>query len=245
MATGTLYLIPNTLGETPAQDVLSMEVLRIAAGLDYLVAENAKSARAFLKNVGQAVPLRLPIQQIEIRELHIETPTSALPALLGPLLEGRDCGLVSEAGCPAIADPGANLVRLAHEHGVTVRPLVGPSSILLALMGSGLNGQSFAFVGYLPTDPTARARRIGQIELQSRKENQTQLFIETPYRNEILLAALLQSCAPQTRLCVAVDLTLPGESIQTRTIRTWRATNDALPKLQKRQVVFALLAAAG
>jgi len=236
---GVLHLIPNTLGEMPAQQVLTPGVLSLVARLDYFIGENAKTTRAFLKNVGQTCPLQRPIQEIEIRELHVNTPENALPDLLAPLLQGRDAGLVSEAGCPAIADPGANLVRLAHQHDIIVHPLVGPSSLLLALMASGLNGQSFAFQGYLPTDAAARAKRIGELEGRSRQERQTQIFIETPYRNHALFEALLRHCAPETRICVACDLTLPAQFVQTRSARHWRGT---LPDIQKRPTVFLLLA---
>ena len=164
---GTLYLLPNTLGARDAADplpaVIPAEVQRQTAALDYLIAENAKTARAYLKKLSESTPLRHAIQQIEIRELNVNTPEEALSALLDPLAGGRDGGLLSEAGVPAVADPGANLVRLAHQRGIQVRPLVGPSSILLALMASGLNGQSFAFHGYLPIDAAARAARLKQL----------------------------------------------------------------------------------
>ena len=243
MSSGVLHLIPTTLGEdAPVSAVLTPELLALTAGLDYFIAENARSARAFLKKVGEVCPLHKPIRDIEIRELHVDTPATALPGLLAPLLAGRDAGLVSEAGCPAIADPGANLVRLAHEHGVMVRPHTGPSSLLLAVMASGLNGQSFAFNGYLPTDPVARARRISDLEQRSRAERQTQLFIETPYRNEALFEALLKSCAPDTRLCLAIDMSLPGEQVSTRAIGQWRKlAASALPVLRKRPAVFLIL----
>ncbi len=165
---GTLYPIPNTLGKRdefdPLPDVIPAGVQAIAARLDYLVAENAKTARAFLKKLGETSALARPIQQIEIRELNVNTRAEALAALLDPIAGGRDGGLLSEAGVPAVADPGANLVRLAHARGVTVRPLVGPSSILLAVMGSGLNGQSFAFNGYLPVDADERARKLRELK---------------------------------------------------------------------------------
>ena len=181
---GTLFLIPNTLGKRdesdPVMDVIPVGVQQIAARLDYLVAENAKTARAFLKKLGETTPLANAIQQVEIRELNVNTKPEALAALLDPLASGRDAGLLSEAGVPAVADPGADLVRLAHARGITVRPLVGPSSILLAVMGSGLNGQSFAFNGYLPVDTDERARKLRDLEQRSRKSHQTQVWIETP-----------------------------------------------------------------
>ncbi|RLK44642.1 SAM-dependent methyltransferase [Cupriavidus plantarum] len=240
---GILYLLPNTLGKRdefdPLPDVLPAGVQQITARLDYLVAENAKTARAFLKKLGETCPLAKPIQQIEIRELNVNTRADALGALLDPIAAGRDGGLLSEAGVPAVADPGADLVRLAHARGVTVRPLVGPSSILLAVMGSGLNGQSFAFNGYLPVDPDERARRLRELEARSRKDRQTQVWIETPYRNGALLEALRQHCAGTTLLSVAVDLTLPTESIVTLPLSAWTPERLAL---HKRPAIFSLLA---
>src|SRR5512133_353528 len=170
---GTLYLIPNTLGTTEAAPgalyhVIPTHVQALTARLDYFVAENAKTARAFLKLVAIDHPLAKPLQEIEIAELNVNTPPAALAGLLAPLLAGRDCGLVSEAGVPAVADPGADLVRLAHQHGITVKPLVGPSSLLLAVMASGLNGQSFAFNGYLPTDAAQRVKRSKDLEQRAR-----------------------------------------------------------------------------
>ena len=170
---------------------------------------------------------------------------SQLETLLAPLLAGHDVGLISEAGVPAVADPGANLVRLAHQRGIRVRPLVGPSSLLLALMGSGMNGQSFAFHGYLPTDAALRAKRIKELEDRSRKEKQTQLLIETPYRNAAMLEALAQTCQPASLICVATDLTLPEESIQTLSATDWkkRIACGNMPDFHKKPTVFLFLAA--
>jgi 16S rRNA (cytidine1402-2'-O)-methyltransferase len=235
---GVLYLIPNTLGDGDAAalaSVLPDPVRAQAARLTYFVGENAKTTRAFLKRIGA----ERPIQEIEIRELNVQTPSSAINGLLAPILAGTDAGLVSEAGCPAVADPGALLVRQAHSHGVKVVPLVGPSSILLALMASGLNGQSFTFHGYLPVDAAQRGTRLRELELQSRRAKQTQLFIETPYRNRAMLEALIASCAPTTLLSVAVDLTLATEQIVTRALADWRL--DALD-LHKRPAIFSILA---
>ena len=240
---GNLFLIPNTLGKRdefdPVMDVIPAGVQQIAARLDYLVAENAKTARAFLKKLSETTPLAQPIQQIEIRELNVNTRPDTLTALLDPIAAGRDGGLLSEAGVPAVADPGADLVRLAHTRGITVRPLVGPSSILLAVMGSGLNGQSFAFNGYLPVDADVRAQKLRELEQRSRKSHQTQVWIETPYRNGALLEALRQHCAGTTLLSIAVDLTLPTEAIVTLPISAWRP--DRLD-LHKRPAIFSLLA---
>jgi len=237
---GTLYLIPNTLGEGDADAldaVLPAPVRARAAALRYYIGENAKTTRAFLKKVGT----EQPIQEIEIRELNVNTPAGEIDKLLAPVLAGTDAGLVSEAGCPAVADPGALLVRRAHERGVKVVPFVGPSSILLALMASGLNGQSFAFHGYLPVDATERAKRLRELELTSRKGKQTQIFIETPYRNRALLDTLLATCAPSTLVCVAVDLTLQTEMIRSHTVADWKKI-PALD-LHKRPAIFLILAA--
>lgn len=246
--TGTLYLIPNTLGPADAAEplaaIIPVEVQKITASLDYFIAENAKTARAFLKLTATATPLKQPIQEISIAELNINTPASALSELIAPLLAGRNAGLISEAGVPAVADPGANLVRLAHASGVSVKPLVGPSSLLLAVMASGLNGQSFAFNGYLPIDAGQRANRIRELEKRSRQEKQTQLFIETPYRNAAMLEALLSACQPNTLICVATDLTLPEESIRTQTALKWKQAlaSGKVPAFQKKPTVFLLLA---
>lgn len=247
---GTLYLIPNTLGqvETLQANVLAHiipeTVQAMSAQLHYLVAENAKTTRAYLKTLAQYHPLAKAIQEIQIAELNVNTPNEALTTLLQPLLDGHDVGVISEAGVPAVADPGANLVRLAHQHHIKVRPLVGPSSLLLALMGSGLNGQSFAFHGYLPTDAALRAKRIKELEDRSRKEKQTQLLIETPYRNASMLEALSSTCQPQTLICVATDLTLETESIQTRSASEWKKQiqKNAAPDFHKKPSVFLFLA---
>jgi 16S rRNA (cytidine1402-2'-O)-methyltransferase len=246
---GTLYLIPNTLGPTEAapralSHILPEQVQQIASQLEYFVAENAKTARAFLKLVSVDHPLARPLQDIKISELNVNTPPAALAALLAPLLEGIDAGLVSEAGVPAVADPGADLVRLAHQHGILVRPLVGPSSLLLAVMASGLNGQSFAFNGYLPTDAAQRSKRIQQLEQRSRAEKQTQLLIETPYRNAAMLEALANACQPGTLICVATDLSLPTESVRTLTAAKWKAALAANggPDFHKKPTVFLFLA---
>ncbi|CDG82252.1 SAM-dependent methyltransferase [Janthinobacterium agaricidamnosum] len=246
---GTLYLIPNTLGLTEHSDdalahIIPEQVRHITSQLDYFVAENAKTARAFLKLIAIKHPLAKPLQEITISELNVNTPAQVLAGLLAPLLAGRDAGLVSEAGVPAVADPGADLVRLAHQHGITVRPLVGPSSLLLAVMASGLNGQSFAFNGYLPTDAALRSKRIKDLESRSRSEKQTQLFIETPYRNAAMLEALVAHCQPGTLICVATDLSLDSESIKTLSGAHWKIQLAAgkAPDFHKKPTVFLLLA---
>lgn len=241
---GTLYLIPNALGPGALDEVLPASVRQTTAQLDYFIAENAKTARAFLKLVSTTHPLGKPLQEIEIRELNINTAASELPALLAPLLGGRNAGLVSEAGVPAVADPGADLVRLAHQKHIPVKPLVGPSSILLALMASGLNGQSFAFQGYLPTDAGQRAARLRQLEQRSRQEKQTQIFIETPYRNEAMLEAIANHCTNTTLVTVATDLTLATETVRTQPVQIWKneMTAGRFPDFKKKPTVFLLLA---
>jgi len=236
MNAGKLYLIPVPLGPSPVAEVLPVVVINRARQLKHFVAENAKSARAFLKSL----PTETPLQQIDIRELNEHTPPSALPELLATLLVGEDVGLISEAGCPAVADPGAALVALAHESGIAVVPLVGPSSILLALMGSGLSGQNFAFHGYLPAKEDQRRKRIQELERDSRKEQRTQLFIETPYRNRQMMQALLDTCTAQTRIGIATDLTLASEQIMTMRSCEWKCRG--IPDIDKRPTVFLLQA---
>ncbi len=240
----TLYLIPTSLGPTELASMLPAEVCAVTASVHHFVAENAKTARAFLKQVNVSHPLSIALQEIHITELNINTPAVELSALLDPLRAGFNVGVLSEAGVPAVADPGANLVRLAHAEGITVKPLVGPSSILLALMASGLNGQSFAFHGYLPTDASMRSKRIKLLEQRSQQENQTQIFIETPYRNQALLEAMLSNCNGQTLVCVATDLTLASESIKTQTADAWKRdiAKGRLPDFHKKPTVFLFLA---
>ncbi|TCJ15496.1 SAM-dependent methyltransferase [Parasulfuritortus cantonensis] len=230
---GTLYLIPTPLGDAPLAAVLPEETRRIAAGLRHFVVEQAKTARAFLKQVGTA----LPLQQLELAELNEHTRASGLDALLAPLLAGHDVGLLSEAGCPAVADPGADLVRLAHRHGIRVRPLVGPSAILLALMASGLVGQRFAFHGYLPAKPEERLKAIKDLEQRAGREDAAQVFIETPYRNNAMVEAIGQACRPDTLVTLACDLSLASELVQTRPAADWRR---APPDLHKRPCVFLI-----
>lgn len=234
---GTLYLLPTPIAEVPAEDVLPLRTIAVARRLDYFLAEDAKTARAFLKAVGHP----RPIAELRIVEIGHAPDPARCEDWLRPVAEGIDAAIVSEAGCPGVADPGAELVAHAHALQLRVVPLVGPSALLLALMASGLNGQSFRFVGYLPRDTEALARRLRELEDASRA-GETQLFIETPYRNERLFAAALSTCAPDTRLTVAVDLTSPDERIATRTIAQWRALPAANhPALARRPAVFALL----
>jgi 16S rRNA (cytidine1402-2'-O)-methyltransferase len=249
--TGRLLLVPNTLdlgaGAVDLHDVLPLGVMRQAAALAHWAAEDARSARAFLKRVGTIAPLARPLQEIAIRELprprkgsREPVPAADWQALLAPALAGHDLGLISEAGLPAVADPGAALVEAAHAAGVPVLPLAGASSLLLALAASGLNGQSFAFVGYLPQDAAARAARLRELEASSRRLQQTQLIIETPYRNAALLAALLATLGSETRLSVSCGLTLAEGWTRSQRIGEWRKTPVAMP--DRLPAVFAFLA---
>jgi 16S rRNA (cytidine1402-2'-O)-methyltransferase len=230
----TLYAIPTPLGGKP-QDALPASALATIAGIRYFVAENAKTARAFLSAAG----VQRPIQDLAISVLDEHTASEDIASLLQPLRDGHSLGLLSEAGCPAIADPGAALVEAAHREGFSVVPLVGPSSLVLALMASGLEGQRFAFCGYLPREQKDRESRILDLEKRSRNEKETELFIETPYRNDALLASLLRTCNENTLLCVAADLTLPTESIATRSVKQWRKAGAAIGR---RPAVFLLYA---
>ena len=227
-----LYAIPTPLGGS-AQAALPAPALEQIRAIDNFVAENAKSARAFLGAVG----MRKPMKDISITAL--DEHTKEIHGLLQPLRDGKPLGLLSEAGCPAIADPGAALVELAHREGFRVVPVVGPSSLMLALMASGLEGQRFAFCGYLPREKADRERRIRELEKRSRAEKETEIFIETPYRTDVLLTSLLEVCSLQTKVCVAADLTMPTESIETQTIGQWR---KVAPNLGKRPAVFLLYA---
>jgi 16S rRNA (cytidine1402-2'-O)-methyltransferase len=249
---GSLYLVPNTLdlgveGSLPSlDDTLAPGVIRIASRLEYWVVENAKTARSFLKRVDAIAPLARPLQELSIIELprpskgRQSAPTRDLNALLAPATRGRDVGLLSEAGLAAVADPGSALVQAAHAQRLNVVSLPGPSSLLLALAASGLNGQGFAFVGYLPIDATARAQRIRELEQQSRRDGHTQLMIETPYRNQALLDGLLNALQPSTRLCVSCGLTLAAGFTRTLTVTEWRAAKASLPS--NIPAVFLLLA---
>ena len=226
---GALYLIPVGLGGDHAASLLPPATVETARTLRTFIVENARSARGFLKVIAHPGPLQ------ELNLLTLDEHTRDVAPLLAPLLAGEDCGLMSEAGCPAVADPGAALVRHAHQAGIRVAPLVGPSSILLALMASGMNGQRFAFYGYLPVEQADRARAIKALEARAGAE--TQIFIETPYRNGALLSALLQHCRGDTLLCIAADLTLPAGFVSARTISEWKKKP---PMLDRRPAVFLL-----
>ncbi len=233
---GTLYLLPCPIADTTeVWDVLPASNREVMASLDYFIVENTRSARRFLSKAR----LGRPIDELEFRELNEHTLAGrAVEELVAPLLEGRSAGVISEAGVPGVADPGALVVELCHRLDIRVVPLVGPSSILLAMMASGLNGQSFAFNGYLPVKSEERARAIRNFERRAHAEHQAQLFIEAPYRNTKLFEQLLQVCAPQTLLTVACDLTDPQQWVITRPIAQWRKA--PIPELNKRPTIFIL-----
>ena len=233
---GRLYLLPAPLApETPPEAVVPAAVLERIRGLDHFVVENAKSARAWLRACAHPKSLR----DLEIAELNEHTPADALPALLAPLLAGHDAGLLSEAGMPAVADPGATLVAAAHARGIAVIPCVGPSSIVLALAASGLDGQRFRFVGYLPAESAGRRDALAALEQRSAKDRETQVFIETPYRNDALLAEIVKTCRPGTRLAIAADITSPREWIAVDSVAGW---SKRAAVIGKRPAIFLLLA---
>ncbi len=232
-AKGILYLLPVPLGDNDPSEVLPASVVRLITLLDDYIVENSKTARKFIKAI---VPEK---KQADLRlsELNKHTDTKELSSFIQPLKEGRNMGLMSDAGCPGVADPGAVIVAMAHESGIKVVPLVGPSSILLSLMGSGMNGQSFAFNGYLPIDKGEKKAMLRSLEKWSFERNQSQLFIETPYRNNQIIEEMVQVLHPGTLLCIACDLTLPTEFLQTRSIAYWKKNK---PDLHKRPCIFIL-----
>lgn len=237
---GALLLLPTLLGESPPERVLPAETLTLARATTVFLAENAKSARAFLKLIAHPQPLA----SLAVTEIGHHPDPRRFDEWLRPAIEGRDVALLSEAGCPAVADPGAGLVARAHRLGLRVRPLVGPSSLLLALMSAGMSGQRFRFVGYLPQDRQALIAAIAELERASRGE-ETQVFIETPYRNERLFQALLDHARHDTQLAVAVDLTTDAERVLSLPIAGWQVLPTALrPVIERRPAVFALMAAA-
>lgn len=236
MSIGTLYFIPVTLGGDHISHVLPVDVISITHSLDTFIVENEKTARHFLAAIRHPKPIR----DIQFKTLNTHTPDKELPSLLAELVAGKHVGLMSEAGCPGIADPGATLAWLAHQKGIRVAPLVGPSSILLGLMGSGLNGQRFTFLGYLPSDKSARIQQLREIEKRASSMNETQIFIETPYRNQHMLEDILANCNGNTKLSIACNVSLPEEFIMTKTIFQWK--QKPLPDLHKKPTVFLLLA---
>ena len=228
-----LYLIPNLLGDTPVEQVLPPYNHEIIIGIRHFIVEDVRTARRFLKLVDRSID----IDQLTFYTLNKHTNPEEVASMLRPLEEGSPMGVISEAGCPAVADPGADVVAIAQRKGLQVIPLVGPSSIILAVMGSGFNGQSFAFNGYLPIEPDERIKTIKKLEQRAYTENQTQLFIETPYRNAKMMADILKACRPQTHLCIAAGLTTKDEYIKTRTVKEW---TGKLPALEKIPCIFLI-----
>jgi len=233
MSKGTLFLIPNVLDKGQPSRVITPSVIEVVNQLKYFIVEEERAARAFLARAG----MRDHLDSLDWAILNEHTEATEIPQIINPLLHGVDAGMLSEAGCPAIADPGSNLVLTAHAMGIRVVPFTGPSSIILALMASGLNGQQFTFNGYLPVKTKERIQRIRELEQRLKRSGETQLFIETPYRNRQLFKDLIDHLSPQTRLCLAVDLTTPQEYIQTRTITEWK---KGMPDLHKRPAVFLI-----
>jgi 16S rRNA (cytidine1402-2'-O)-methyltransferase len=231
---GRLFLVPNLLGVVPPAEVLPQRTIAVARALKHFVVETPKAARQFIKSLQS----ERPIQSIDFARLDVNTLPNRVPQLLQPALDGEDLGLLSDAGCPGVADPGALLVAAAHRAGVRVVPLVGPSAVLLALMAAGMNGQQFAFHGYLPVAPEARTKALKALDDAVARSGVTQIYIETPYRNDALLAATLAACRATTELCVAVDLTLPTEQVIRRPIAQWR--DSARTELSRRPAIFLL-----
>lgn len=228
-----LYLIPVTLGDTSIEKVLPSYNKEIILGIKHFIVEDIRSARRFLKKVERSID----IDSLTFYPLNKHTSPEAISGYLKPLVEGNSMGVISEAGCPAVADPGADVVAIAQRKNLRVIPLVGPSSIILSVMGSGFNGQSFAFHGYLPIEPNERAKRIKVLEQRVYSENQTQLFIETPYRNQKMMEDLIKNCRPQTKLCIAANITCESEYIKTKTIKEWQGK---LPDLSKIPCIFLI-----
>lgn len=228
-----LYLLPVTLGDTSVGKVLPAYNKEIIVEIKHFIVEDVRSARRFLKKV----ELQINIDELTFYPLNKHTSPEAISGYLKPLMEGLPMGVISEAGCPAVADPGADVVAIAQRKGLKVVPLVGPSSIILSVMGSGFNGQSFAFHGYLPIEPGERTKRLKELEARIYAEHQTQLFIETPYRNNKMMEEILKTCRPQTKLCIAANITCEGEYIRTKTVKEWKGN---LPDLNKIPCIFLL-----
>ena len=229
-----LYLLPVTLGDTAIDKVLPAYNAGIIREIKHFIVEDVRSARRFLKKVDREID----IDTLSFYPLNKHTSPEDISGYLNPLAEGHSMGVISEAGCPAVADPGADVVAIAQRRNLKVVPLVGPSSIILSVMASGFNGQSFAFHGYLPIQPNERSKRLKELEGRIYSEHQTQLFIETPYRNHKMLDDILKACRPQTKLCIAANITCEGEYIKTRTVKEWKGT--ALPDLSKIPCIFLL-----
>lgn len=230
---GTLYLIPNTLGNPDTANTIPAVITGKVNSIQVYIVENLRNARRFLKSLNRD----MDIDSLTFHELNEHSSDAEIPAFLDQALQGADTGIISEAGVPGVADPGAAVVRIAHEKGIRVVPLTGPSSILLSLMASGLNGQAFTFHGYLPVKRPERIRKIREIEQVCLRKGETQMFMEAPYRNDGLLADILENCAAHTRLCIAADLTLDTEFVQTRPVSAWKKSK---PALHKRPVIFLL-----
>ena len=230
---GKLHLIPTTLGDNDPMQVLPISVKHFIDSTDYFIVENEKTARKFIKRISPEKSQ----QELKLVPLNKHTSTEALSGYLQPCVDGFDVGVISEAGCPGVAEPGAEMAALAHQKGIQVVPMVGPSSILLALMASGMNGQSFAFNGYLPIDKAEKKKALKQLEKRSLDLGQSQIFMETPYRNDKLLKDLLSYLQPHTRLTVAADITLAQEFIKTKTVQQWKSTSV---DLHKRPTIFVL-----
>jgi len=230
---GKLYLIPNHLGNEQTSFTIPSDVVSLTCRLRYFIVENLRTARRYLKLLDP----QMDIDNSTFFVLDKHTGPKEYASFLEPIMQGHDTGIISEAGCPGVADPGAEIVKIAHQKGIKVVPLTGPSSILLALMASGLNGQNFAFNGYLPIEKNERSKALKQLESRSVKENQTQLFIEAPYRNNAMARDILNYCRPATLLCIACNITLPDEFIETRTVSEWKGK---LPDLHKKPTMFLL-----
>jgi len=231
---GTLYLVPNTLGKTPQNNTIPEYVLKIIRRLDVMIVENVQTAARYLQWVGDTVPE----YKINFLLLNKKTPPSEMASFLNPLKKGKDAGLLSEAGCPAVADPGSEFIKMAHGQDIKVSPLVGPSSILLALMGSGFNGQQFCFHGYLPIDQNKRQQAIKELEKESRASKSTQIFMEAPHRNDAVVKDVIKYCQPDTRFCTATNITLPDERIVSQKISAWR--RDSEPSIHKEPTIFLI-----
>ena len=234
MLKGKLYMIPTTLGECDVNKILPLSVKEQLHKLDEFIVENSKTARAFLKKM--SIPT--PQNKLKIHILNKHTPIEEFHGFLNACRNGANIGLISEAGCPGVADPGAEITNMAHKEDIQVVPLVGPSSILLAIMASGMNGQSFAFNGYLPIEKSERKKKLQNLEKNSRNFNQTQLFIETPYRNDKIIDSIFQNLQGNTRLCIACDLSLNSEYIKTKTVNDWKKTSKL--DLKKRPCIFLI-----
>ena len=230
---GKLHLIPTVIGEAPIERVLPKEAIEIVNKINFFIVENVRTARRYLIKAG----IKTPIDDLTFFVLNKHTQPEEIPEFLKPITEGNDIGLLSEAGCPAVADPGADIVKIAHQKNIQIVPMVGPSSILLALMASGMNGQNFAFNGYLPVKQPARNKQIKFFEMRSQQEQQTQIFIEAPYRNIQLLKDMLTACSPSTKICIAADISQDDEFIKTKTAKEWK---KKLPEINKRPTIFMI-----